>query len=108
MATMQDIVDRGRKPLNDAAKVRFTDLELVRYVNDFVQLARRHRPDLFFGSFSALPGDLVLANNYPLPIEYEVAAADYVTGRAETLGGEADMEARALLFLKGSAENMGG
>jgi hypothetical protein len=104
---MQDIVDRGRKPLNDAAKVRFTDPDLLRFANDFVQLVRRERPDLFFGQFAALPADLVIGANYPLPAEFEGPAADFVTGRAEALGNEDELEQRAIVFLKSAASGLG-
>lgn len=107
MPTMQEIVDRGRKPLNDAAKTRFADADLLRFGNDFVQIARRVRPDLFFGQFTALPGDKVLGDAFPLPVEYETAAVDYITGRAESLGSEAELEARAVAFLKLAAGGLG-
>jgi hypothetical protein len=99
MPTMQDIVDRGRVPLNDAAKTRFSDATLLRFANDFVQIARRVRPDIFFGQFSALPGDKAVGDPFPLGAEYESGAADYVTGRAEATGSEAELESRAKAFL---------
>lgn len=108
MALMQDIVDRGRKPLNDAAKTRFSDAnDLLRFAQDFIQIARRERPDLFFGSFGALPGDIVLGGNFPLGPEFESAAADYVTGRAEAIDSEAELEQRAMAFLQGAAKGLG-
>lgn len=97
---MQDIVDRGRVPLQDAAKTRFTDATLLRFANDFVQIARRERPDLFFGQFAALPGDTVIGNPFPLQVELESAAADYVTARAEATGSEAEIEGRAVAFMR--------
>lgn len=100
MATMQDIVDRGRKPVQDAAKTRFSDADLLRFANDFVQIARRERPDLFFGSFSTLPGDTVIGGTFPLPVELESAAADYVTARAEATGDEASLEQKAVAFMR--------
>lgn len=108
MATMQDIVDRGRVPLQDAAKTRFTDATLLRWANDFTQIARRVRPDLFFGQFTALPGDKALGDTFPLPVEYEPGAADYVTGRAEASGSEAELEARAVAFIKMAGSGLTG
>jgi hypothetical protein len=107
MATMQDIVDRGRKPLNDAAKTGSRS-DLLRFANDFVQLARRERPDLFFGQFAALPGRSRHRRQLPLPAEFEGPAADYVTGRAEALGNEDELEQRAIVFLKSAASGLGG
>jgi hypothetical protein len=108
MATMQDIVDRGRVPLQDSAKTRFTDAVLLRFANDFVQIARRERPDLFFGQYSALPGDLAVGGTFPLGPELEPAAVDYVTGRAEATGSEAELEGRAVSFLRLSAAGLTG
>jgi hypothetical protein len=106
--TMQDIVDRGRKPLNDAAKVRFADAaDLLVFANDWIKIARRERPDLFFGSFANLPADVVIGANFPLPAEFEQSAADYVSGRAEALDNEAELEQRAANFLKLSLAGLG-
>ena len=96
--TIQNIVDRARVPLQDAAKVRYTDAKLLAYANDAIYTLRNKRPDLFFGSFSALPEELVIGANFPLPADYAPAVQDYVTARGEAGGAEADMEGRAAAF----------
>lgn len=107
MATMQEIIDRGRVPLNDTAKTRFTDPVLLRFANDFLQIARRERPDLFFGTYATPHADLAVGGAFPLESGFESAAADYVTGRAEATGSEAELEARAVAFLKMAGSGLG-
>ena len=98
--TMQNIVDRARVPLNDAAKTRHSDARLLQFANDAIYTLRNKRPDLFFGSFAALPEELVIGVNFPLAAEYAPPVQDYVTARAEANGAEADTEGRAMAFFK--------
>lgn len=96
--TMQNVVDRARVPLNDDDKDRYSDDELLAYANDAVKVLRRERPDMFFGQFSALPGDKTLVQNLPLDDEYFPAVCDYVTARAESKDDEAALQTRAAAF----------
>lgn len=95
---MQNIVDRGRVPLNDDGKVRFTDPQLLSFGVDGIYVLRQKRPDLFFGQFAALPRELAVGDPFPLPEEYAPAVQDYITARAETRNSEADLEQRASAF----------
>lgn len=58
MATFQDIVDAARIPLNDAAKVRYSDAELLGYAKDGLKEAAVIRPDLFYetGQITCIAG----------------------------------------------------
>ena len=96
--TIQNIVDRARVPLQDAAKVRFADAKLLVYANDAIYTLRNKRPDLFFGLFSTLPSELAIGATFPLPDDYAPAVQDYVTARGEAGGAEADMAGRAAAF----------
>lgn len=96
--TMQQVVDRGRLPLNDAAKTRYLDAELLGYVNEGIALLKIKRPDLFFGSFTALPGAKILTDAFPLDDTLYPALCDYVTARAEAKNGESVVEQRAAMF----------
>jgi len=98
--TIQQVVDRARGPLNDAAGTRYSDTDLLRYVNDCVMQLRRRRPDLFFGRYSALPGDKVISDALPIADEYMPAVVDYVIARAETRDDEQALQARAALFFQ--------
>lgn len=106
--TMQQVCDRARTPLNDAAKDRYSDPQLLDWANDCVKVLRRERPDLFFGQFEALPGDLAFAGTLPVPDEFFPAVSAYVTGMAETVDDEHVNRGRADLFLKLFGVSIGG
>lgn len=80
--TYQNVADRARQAhLNDAAKTRWSDADLIAFANDFVLRMRRQRPDLFIGQWAALPSSAevtVGATALPLPDEYFVPAVHYV------------------------------
>jgi len=54
----QDVLDRARVPINDAAKVRYTDDELNSYLNDGILAMVGPRADLFVfdGTMSTVAG----------------------------------------------------
>lgn len=100
--TMQEVVDKGRFPINDDAKARFTDADLLAFANDAMLLLRNKRPDLFFGQFLTLATTekLALGATFPLPGEYVPAVADYITARGETRNDESVLTERAAMFMK--------
>ena len=98
MATMQQLVDRARLPLQDDAKVRYTDAKLLDYGNAAIQQLILKRPDLFFGSFTALPGILALGGTFPLEDMYFQAIADYVTARSRAKSAEEVTRAQAQAY----------
>lgn len=98
--TMQRVVDQGRVPINDASKVRFTDLNLLEFAKDAIQMVLSRRPDLFYGRFSALPDITTLTLASALPVDDTLAPAisDYITARAESGNDESVVEQRAQMF----------
>jgi hypothetical protein len=96
--TMQNVVDRARKPLNDADKERFTDVDLLSDANAAISILKLKRPDLFFGIYDALPNDKTLGDIFPMDNTIFPAVCDYVTARAETRNDESILEQRATLF----------
>ena len=104
--TLQQVVDKGRKPLNDVDKARHSDSDLLGYANDGILLMRNKRPDVFFGQYLTLgtTEQLALTDTCPLPAEYIPALADYITARGETLNDEAVLAERASLFFRLVAE----
>jgi hypothetical protein len=86
--TMQNVVDKARVPLNDAAKDRYTDDALLGYANDAILVLRKRRPDLFLGRWAVLPNALALTDAFPVADEYVPIMADYVAGRAELVDDE--------------------
>lgn len=98
--TFQNLVDRARLPLNDAAKVRYPDSELLSYAVDAFLLLRRYRPDLHIGDWTIDNwSTLALGTTFPnIPDEYLPVIADYVTARAEFKDDEHVVAERAQAF----------
>lgn len=98
--TVQQVIDRARIPLNDAAKARYSDPELTGYANDAYYMLRRYRPDFFLGKWTSLPAALVLVDEFPgVDLMYLPSIADYVTARAEFKDDEAVIAQRAQAML---------
>lgn len=113
--TVQNICDRARILLKDADKDRYADDDsditlpsLRRFVNDGVIALRANRPDLFIGSFTALPdGTLALGASVPLDDMVIPSLVDYVVGRAESLDDEYTIDGRAAAFMALAGMNRG-
>jgi hypothetical protein len=88
MATVQQVIDRGRVPLNDADKVRYPDATLLDYLNDGMAEVYTLRPDLRFGSYSTPVAALGLTDTFPLSAAHEVAIKHYLVYRAEMTDDE--------------------
>lgn len=84
--TLQQVADLARQPLEDDDKVRYTDAVLLSYLKSALLLLRNRRPDLFYGTYTALTdiSAMVIGDTFPLDDEYAQPVADYVTGRAST------------------------
>jgi hypothetical protein len=104
MATIQDVIDLSRFDLNDAAKTRNADSDMLKFANDGIAKAYVIRPDLKFGSYTTAFADLTTASAFPLPLEYRPAIANYITMRCETADDPFAVEQRAIqglaLYLK--------
>lgn len=98
--TFQNLVDRARLPLNDAAKTRYPDSELLSYAVDAFLLIRRYRPDLHLGDWIIEDWSLIdLTSEFSnCPDEYMPIVADYVTARAEFKDDEHVVAERAQAF----------
>ncbi|AOY90561.1 hypothetical protein BKK79_00990 [Cupriavidus sp. USMAA2-4] len=88
MPTVQQVMDRGRKPLNDADKVRYPDSDLLDYVNDGVAEIYELRPDLRVGKFGQPIAVLAATDTFPLSAAHAVAIQHYIAFRAETRDDE--------------------
>lgn len=98
--TVQQVINRARVPLNDAAKTRYTDAEMAVYANDAYYMLRRYRSDLFLSKWKTLPDTLELTDEFPsVDIMYLPSIADYVTARAEFKDDEAVIAQRAQAML---------
>ena len=97
--TMQNVLDAARIPLNDSAKVRYPDAELLGYANDAILRIRNLRPDLFVGGWLALPINNLATDMFPIRDEFKPIVQDYVTGRAEAKEDEFTDDNRSGQFL---------
>jgi hypothetical protein len=85
--------------LQDDAKVRYPDAELLDYANSAYLTLRRKRPDMFLGLWGSMPSNLGMASNFPgAGDEYMPSIADYVTARAEFKDDENVVQQRAASF----------
>jgi hypothetical protein len=86
---MQDVINQARLDLNDSDKVRHTDIDLLVYLNNYVQEAINNRPDLFFTSVAnGLPSALGLDDDFPISDRHARGGADYIIARANMRGTE--------------------
>lgn len=101
--TYQNAADRARSmALNDAAKERWADADLIGFANDAILVLRRDRPDLFIGQFAALPSSTEVvsgATALPVPDEYFVPIVDYVVARAHGRDSEDAAQELVPVFL---------
>lgn len=82
--TVNDVITRARSHLNDAVTpYRYTDSDLVAFVNDAVVEAQRHRPDFFVGAYDKDHFVTGLADEYPLPTFTLHLTSVFVAGMAE-------------------------
>lgn len=105
----QAVIDRARIPLNDADKVRYSDIDLLAYLNAGIALIRSKRPEMFYGTPHLAAGTspvVTLADIMPLPDTLALALADYVTGRAETVDDEHAVSGRVQMFLQLAVEGV--
>lgn len=100
MSTMQDVIDLARIPLNDSAKVRYLDADLLKSANAAISAAYKVRPDLRYGSFGTEFSALAVGGTFPLPYQFEQVVADYMTARAEMKNDDSVNSGRAVLLMQ--------
>lgn len=99
--TIQQVLDHARIPLQDTKKVRYSDDTLLQYHNDAIEMAFKHRPDLFVGRWRDLAIRLrTPEEEFPLPALYRSYVADYISGRAELVDDEYAETGRATMLVQ--------
>lgn len=107
MTTVANLVSSARVLLNDDSSVRYTDAQLIGYVNEAYKLVRRVRPDLFFGQYKTALSTLVSGDDFPLDSMYEPPFVDYVVGRAESRDDDYAVNGRATMLLQSFRAGVG-
>jgi hypothetical protein len=97
--TAQALIDLARLPLNDAAKVRYTDADALKHLNAILRDLQSYRADLFIGGLSTPFTDLILANTVPVDDAVIHSVADMLSGRMVTIDDDADLQTKAAMFL---------
>lgn len=88
-ATVAQLLARARAPLNDdAAPQRWSDTELLGYLNEAIALVRKSRPDLFLATLLTEPVVALNDATVPVPYTHYQTLVDYVTGRAQMRDGD--------------------
>ena len=107
MATLQNVMDLARVPLNDspsnAAERRYTDTDsLLPALKAALLTTFRKRPDLWLGNYTAAATvqAMTAASTFPLADEYIQPVADYVSARAELVDDEYTLTQKADQFYK--------
>jgi len=98
MATVQSMLDRARVSLNDDAKTRWSDAELLSHYNDGINILKGERPDMFFGLFLSLPSDQGVGDTFPLEDTVRPAIQDYILARAMFKDSEEAVQGAATSF----------
>lgn len=100
--TAQEVIDLARIPCNDEAKDRYTDVDMLRFLNAGLSQLKRSRADLFVGSLATGITALSLTTALPTPEHVNQALADYLTARASTIDNEDTERVAAFFGLSGS------
>lgn len=97
--TIQDILDEARVYIQDEIEpYRYSDEDLVDYLNNGISEIRRIRPDFFVGLFySDLPQFTIsdLGEDYPLDEQTNTAITYFVAGNAALRDDEHVNDGRA-------------
>lgn len=82
MTTFSDIISQARVLLQDVAKVRYSDAELLVSANDAMKLLRRVRPDSFFGKYTTAITEYAIDDEFPVGTEYVQSIRDFIVSYA--------------------------
>jgi hypothetical protein len=105
------IVQSARSNLNDNTEpFRYSDDDLLSFVNTAVYEVRRVRPDFFFG-ITVIPqydaADITNLTEFAFP-NYADPVTDYVVGNAELRDDEFTDDGRAAQLMKGLGDALRG
>lgn len=100
LPTVGDVIDEARALLLDTVTpFRYPDADLIRILNVAVLEARRLRPDMFLGRFSALPSFTQRSDAFAIEAMYRPTFVYYLVGRAQLRDDEATQDARATVLM---------
>jgi hypothetical protein len=95
MATLQELIDQARIPLNDDAKTRYSDAEMLTYARSGLRTLLSKRPDLFIGQWTLDIEALDETDDFPLDMRVFDPLADYICARSQFKDDEAAVQVTA-------------
>ena len=103
--TVQDLITEARVYIQDTGvdTYRYSDADLVNYLNNSLVEVRRLRPDFFVNSFDTAVTQFTtaeLGSDFPIDEQFFTAAAYFVAGSAALRDDENVVNARALGLLQ--------
>jgi len=108
--TIGDVVTEARSFIQDTIEpFRYTDADLVMYLNDALVEIRRLRPDFFIGSLATpvvIYTTAQLATNFPIDEQAIPACTYYVAGSASLRDDEHEIDNRTAQLLQGFAAKL--
>jgi hypothetical protein len=100
LALVSDYISEARVLLEDTVEdYRYSDAELRSALNIGLLEARRLRPDLFLGRFSALPSYSSNSDAVVIDDQYRASLLWYVVGHAQLRDDEGGQDQRAASFI---------
>lgn len=102
--TVQDLITEARSYIQDteAGSYRYTDADLVNYLNNAILEIRRVRPDAFYGAYDDPTPQFTtstLTSNFPLDEQFFFPTAHFIAGSAALRDDEHTVDARAIGLL---------
>jgi len=99
--TIEDAITEARVFLQDeATPYRYSDAQLLAYLNNSFAAILNLRPDIFVGSYSTAPPSYSTIDSTAFPIadQYFPASVYYITSEAESRNDQATANGRAAYF----------
>ena len=102
--TIGDVISEARSYIQDTVETyRYSDADLVTYLNDALVEVRRLRPDFFIGSYDSdvtIYTDADLAEDFPIDEQALTACAYFVAGSASLRDDEHEVDNRTTQLLQ--------
>lgn len=86
--TVGEVLSSAYVTLNDDARDRYKEPELLGFVVDALNMVKNVRPDLFLGRFKTSIGTLTDQSELPIDEQFFRPIVDYIISRAESKDAE--------------------
>jgi hypothetical protein len=98
---ISSMIQEARGHLQDTRlPYRYSESDLLQYIQTAYEQIRRKRPDLFVGQFFTDLPTLAVGDVFPLSTDYALAAVYFAVGSAMLRDDEFAVDARAVTMLR--------